>query len=83
MRDEVMERLAAVIRDVMDQPGAPIGPATTADDVDGWDSLAHGVLLMRIERAFAIRLDVEAALAAENVGDLAALITAQLGANRR
>lgn len=78
MDDDVMARLATVIRDVLEQPQAIIGPATTADDIDGWDSLAHGVMLMRIERAFGIRLELEAALAAENVGALAALVIAQL-----
>ena len=80
MEDDVMARLAAVIRDALEQPHAIIGRATTAEDIDGWDSLAHGVLLMRIERAFGIRLDVAATLAAENVGELAALVTAQLHA---
>ncbi len=80
MQVDVMTRLAAVIREALDQPDATISPATTADDIDGWDSLAHGVLLMRIERAFAVRLDVDTALAAENVGALAALVAAQLGA---
>ncbi len=38
---------------------APDGIArdTTADDVDGWDSIAHAGLIMHVEKAFSIRFD--------------------------
>ena len=78
MDDSVLDRLATVIRATLDQPTATIGPDTTADDVDGWDSLTHAVLLMRIERAFAIRFDPAEAMSPATVGELAALISRRL-----
>jgi acyl carrier protein len=73
-----MDRLADVIRAALKQPDAIIGPETTADDVDGWDSLSHAVLLMRVERAFALRFDPAEVLHLDNVGALADVIEAKL-----
>ena len=74
----ILERLADVIRATLRQPGAAITRATTADDVDGWDSLTHSVLLMRIERAFAIRFDPAESGELDTVGALADLVAAKL-----
>lgn len=49
---------------------AEITRATTAEDVDGWDSLSHTVLLVGIERHFGIRLDHEEVLDLADVGGL-------------
>ncbi len=49
---------------------------TTADDVDGWDSLSHALFLMNIERAFALRFAPADVIDLENVGDLVRLVTA-------
>ena len=49
---------------------------TTADDVDGWDSLSHALFLMNIERAFALRFAPADVIDLENVGDLVRLVAA-------
>jgi acyl carrier protein len=79
MADDILERLADVIRVALRQPGLAISAATTADDVDGWDSLAHSIVLMRIERAFAITLDPTDVLHLDDIGGLAGLIRDRLG----
>jgi acyl carrier protein len=79
MHGEVFERLAVLIRTVLNQPEAVITPATTADDVEGWDSLSHSVLLMRVEREFGLRFDPAEAVAMADVGALVRLIEARLG----
>ena len=50
-----------------------ITDATTSEDVEGWDSLAHGTLILRIQRILNIRFDPRAANAVKNVGELIAL----------
>jgi len=47
-----------------------INETTTADDVDGWDSLSHTVLLMQIEKTLGYDLPLEKTYAASNLGDL-------------
>jgi acyl carrier protein len=78
MSNPVFDRLAEVIRTTLKQPEAAIAPETTADDVDGWDSLTHSVLLMRIERAFGVRFEPAEVMALENVGQLARLVESKV-----
>jgi acyl carrier protein len=49
---------------------ASISEQTTAHDVDGWDSLSHTMLLMKIEEALGCELPLERIYGAANVGEL-------------
>ncbi len=71
---DTLARLADVARTTFKAPGAVITPETTADDVDGWDSLSHALFLMNLERAFAVRFDAGDVIDLENVGELVRLI---------
>jgi acyl-CoA synthetase (AMP-forming)/AMP-acid ligase II/acyl carrier protein len=53
----VFERLAIVIGNVFAFPWEKIERETTADDVEGWDSLSHASLILRVENTFGIRFD--------------------------
>ena len=67
---EGLQKLGDVIRAQFDQPDLPISRDTTADNVAGWDSIAHAMLLMNIEIDFDIRFDPSEVLDLEMVGDL-------------
>ena len=58
-----------------------VSRATQASDIDGWDSLSHGVLLVAIERHFAITLNYADVYDAADVGTLTDHVaaTAQAG----
>lgn len=53
--------------------------ATTAAEVEGWDSLAHINLMFSIEETFGIRFDDEEFSSFENIGDLKRAIAAKIG----
>ncbi len=55
MSDTTVERVSKVIRDTFQNPNLKITEKTSADDVPGWDSLRHTVLLMNVEREFGLR----------------------------
>lgn len=44
-REEVFEKLNEVFRDVFDDEEITVTDATTADDIEEWDSLEHINLL--------------------------------------
>jgi len=71
---EIHEKVSAVFRKVLDQPGLVIEDATTADDVDGWDSLTHVELIVAVERAFGVRFTTKEVKVLSNVGDLVRLV---------
>jgi acyl carrier protein len=55
-----------------------VTPKTVALDVDGWDSIAHTILMLEIERAFDIEVDMSAAGGIKDVGSLAQFLDAAL-----
>lgn len=65
-----MEKLTNIFREVFDDASLTISLATTADDVDGWDSLTHVNLILAVETAFHIRFVQKELLTFKNVGDL-------------
>lgn len=66
----IEDQIYAIIADQLAVAPDLLGPETTADDVDGWDSLNHSRLLMRLERD--LKRDIPDHLLFEltNVGDL-------------
>ena len=57
-----------------------VGPATSADDVEEWDSLSHIRFVITLERLFKIKFRNEEIADLKNVGDLARVIQAKLAA---
>ncbi len=76
--DEILGRLNTIFRDVLDDDEIDLTPATVADDVEGWDSLAHVRLMLTVERAFSLKFTAAQVGRLKNVGDLVALIADRL-----
>lgn len=74
------ETLNQIFRMVFDDETLQITPGTTANDVDGWDSLSHVNLITTIEAKFSIRFTQKELLKHRNVGDLLADIDRKLTA---
>jgi acyl carrier protein len=77
---EVYSRLNELFRNVFDNDDMVVSPELTAADVDGWDSLRHVRLMLTIERAFGIKFSAYEVNKLRNVGQLAKLIEAKVGA---
>jgi acyl carrier protein len=74
-------RLNQVFRDVFDDDELEISRRTTADDVEGWDSLMHVTLIVNVEKAFKVKFSSSEVAALQNVGELLDLINARSPAN--
>ncbi|MBR5406925.1 MAG: acyl carrier protein [Lachnospiraceae bacterium] len=68
------ERLQEVFRDVFDDEEIIIGNETTADDIEGWDSLSHVALIVAVQDEFDIKFSIVETSALKNVGDFIKLI---------
>lgn len=73
-----MDTLTEVFRQVFDDPSISLTPSTTADDVEGWDSLSHINLIMAVENRFNIRFKQKEVSSFKNVGDLARCVESKL-----
>jgi acyl carrier protein len=65
-----LDKLNEIFREVFDDDAINVAPETTADDVDGWDSLSHVNLIITVEARFNIRFSQKELLTLKNVGDL-------------
>lgn len=67
---ELLDQLNGIFCEVFDDDDIKITPETTANDVDGWDSISHVNLIVAIELKFNIRFNQKELLTFKNVGDL-------------
>ena len=67
---DLWKDLNAVFCKVFDNDDIQIEAHTTADDVDGWDSLSHAMLIVAIESRFGITFEQRELLTFKNVGDM-------------
>jgi acyl carrier protein len=68
--DQVFQKLLGIFRDVLDDDNLELTRDSTADHVDGWDSLAQVRILIAAEKAFNLRLDLDEINDLPNVGAL-------------
>lgn len=66
----VFQELTHIIREVLGDPGMELTPATTADDVPGWDSMAHITLIVEAECRFGVQFQIAEIEGLHNLGEL-------------
>jgi len=77
-RNEILNTVNNVFIDVLDDDNLVLSEATTANDVEEWDSLNHIQLVVAIERQFKIRFASQEILSWQNVGEMVDSIAAKL-----
>ena len=76
---EIFERLNIVFQDIFDDDGIIVSEATTADDIEEWDSLMHVTLISAVEDEFAIKFQMKEIVSMKNVGEMADIIERETG----
>ncbi len=71
---EIYIQLTNVCREVFQDDGLVVTPATTAEDIAGWDSAAHINLMLAIETRLGIVFNTSEIDEMRTVGDLAEAI---------
>lgn len=70
-RNELLTQLEDVFRNILDTENTVnLTDKTTANDVDGWDSLTHIHLVVAIEKNFKIKFTSKEILSWKNVGEM-------------
>lgn len=76
---QILAALTQVFRDVFDDDDIVLNPEMAADDIDGWDSQAHVILIVAAEVRFGIRFLTAELESLRNVGQFSRLIQSKLG----
>lgn len=72
--NELMAAIQAIFRDNFDDDALVVTRATTAEDIEDWDSLEQINLLTAMEKQFGLKFTLDDVRGLENVGDMADLI---------
>lgn len=78
MNRDIIGEVQALMCDVFDVDDLHIGSATTAQDIDEWDSLSHIRLIVAIEQHFGIKFTSLEVEGFKSVGDLVEAIRRRL-----
>ncbi|MBR6307979.1 MAG: acyl carrier protein [Lachnospiraceae bacterium] len=78
-REEAYEKLNEVFRDVFDDEEIVVNDATTANDIEDWDSLEHINLVVAVEKCFGIKFNMGEVAKLKNVGEMMDLILNKIG----
>ena len=78
MNDNVWNDLTAIFRDSLDNELLTLTETTTANDVEGWDSITHVLIVVAVEKKFRVKFTAGEIQKLDNLGDLVALIRSKL-----
>jgi acyl carrier protein len=79
-KEEVLKIVGDILRDILHQPGLAVTEATSAQNIERWDSITHVNILMTVERTFKIRFSLGEIKQLRNVGEMVNLILQKLPA---
>lgn len=80
--DRLWQALVEAIREETDNPGARIDPSMSANDVPGWDSLAHVRIVMNIEARTGLEIEISDTYKAATIDELHQVIVKRLLSNK-
>ena len=75
---EILSQVTRIFRDTLNNKSLTLDHDTTADQVEGWDSLNHLVLINELEAHFSIKFDLKTISSLTTVGDICRYIKQQL-----
>ncbi len=74
MNKDIMARLTEVFQDVFDDDEIVLTEATSAKDIEDWDSLEHINLIAAVEKEFKMRFTMKEVSGMKNVGEMAQIV---------
>lgn len=77
-REEILENLTKVFREVFDDEEIQLTEATTADDIEDWDSLEHINLIVAVEQEFKMKFNMNEVTSMKNVGEMVDIIASRI-----
>lgn len=77
-KSQIIEKLQDIFRDILDNEGIVLTEATSAKDIEEWDSLSNVQLVVGIEDEFGIRFTSAEIPSWRNIGDMVDCILKKL-----
>ena len=77
-KTDILKQVQDIFRDILDDENIILSDASTAEDIEDWDSLTHIQLIKTIEKNFSIRFTSREILSWNNVGEMLDCIKSKL-----
>lgn len=77
-RQEILDKVSQVFADTLDEDTVTLTESSTADDVEGWDSLTHVQLVVAVEKKLKVRFTAKEIQSWKNVGEMIDSISSKL-----
>ena len=73
-RQEILDKVNEIFQDVFDDETITVAEATTAEDIEDWDSLTHITLISEIESEFGFKFAMKDVIGMKDVGEMLDII---------
>lgn len=73
-KEEIYATLDKVFQEVFEDDSIHVGPETTANDIEDWDSLEHINLVVAIEKQFQMKFTMGEITTMKNVGEMVEIL---------
>lgn len=77
-KEHIFKQLNEIFQDVFDDDSIILSDATTANDIEDWDSLEHVNLIVAVEKHFKIKFTMNEMIKFKNVGNMVDTIMKKL-----
>ncbi|HNP49080.1 MAG TPA: acyl carrier protein [Bacteroidia bacterium] len=77
-KQNILSELTGIFKKVFENDSVILQMDTTANDVDGWDSLTHTAMIVEVEKHFNVKFKLKEVLGFKNVGDMVNMIHTKL-----
>lgn len=77
-KTDILKQVQDIFRVILDDENIILSDASTAEDIEDWDSLTHIQLIKAIEKNFSIRFTSREILSWNNVGEMLDCIKSKL-----
>ena len=75
-REDILSTINGIFKDAFDDESLVVTEATTANDIEGWDSLMQMNLIEMVEDEFGFQFTMDEASGLKNVGDMVSVVEA-------
>lgn len=73
-RNEIVEKITVIFREVFSDNNIVINDEMTANDVENWDSLTHMLMITKVEETFGVKFKLKELNKLKQVGDIISLV---------
>lgn len=80
-RKEILSKVTKAVIEIVEHQNFELTETTTANDVDGWESVTHMMIISEIEKEFNIKFKLMDLMNMNNTGDLINSISSELENN--